>query len=143
MGYRWYDQQHETPLYPFGYGLSYTRFAYSGLTWRPARDGGVNVGFRVTNTGSVTGDEVPQVYLGAPASPPAGVPFASEALAAYARITLCPGQSRQVWVHVPLRQLQYWDTAASSWRTAAGQRPLYVAANERSTELTTAITVNG
>ena len=73
VGYRWYDQQHETPLYPFGYGLSYTRFAYSGLTWQPARDGGVNVGFRVTNTGSVTGDEVPQVYLGAPASPPAGV----------------------------------------------------------------------
>ena len=71
------------------------------------------------------------------------MPFASEALAAYARITLCPGQSRQVWVHVPLRQLQYWDTAASSWRTAAGQRPLYVATNERSTELTAAITVNG
>ena len=73
VGYRWYDQQHLTPLYPFGYGLSYTHFGYSGLHWAPARDGGLDVAFRVTNTGSVTGDEVPQAYLGAPASGPAGV----------------------------------------------------------------------
>jgi beta-glucosidase len=61
VGYRWYDQQHETPLYPFGYGLSYTRFAYSGLHWAAARDGGLDVAFRVTNTGSVAGDEVPHL----------------------------------------------------------------------------------
>ena len=51
-GYRWYDQQHQTPLYPFGYGLSYTHFAYSGLHWAPARDGGLDVAFRITNTGA-------------------------------------------------------------------------------------------
>jgi beta-glucosidase len=140
-GYRYYDQQNETPLYPFGYGLSYTRFAFSGVTTRPARDGGLNVSFTVTNTGTVAGDDVPQVYLGAPASPPAGVAFASKALAAYSRITLRPGQSRQVFVHVPLRQLQYWDTAANCWRTATGQRPVYVADNERSVELTGTVTV--
>jgi beta-glucosidase len=143
VGYRWYDQQHETPLFPFGYGLSYTRFASSGLTWAPARDGGLDVGFRVTNTGSVTGDEVPQVYLGAPASPPAGAAFASKSLAAYTRITLRPGQSQQIWLHVPLRQLQYWDATSGSWRTATGQRPLYVAPSERSTGLMTTITVSG
>jgi beta-glucosidase len=143
VGYRWYDQQDEIPLYPFGYGLSYTRFAYSGLTVRQAAGGGLQVGFRVTNTGTVTGDEVPQVYLGAPASPPSGVTFAARALAGYTRITLCPGQGRQVWLRVPLRQLQYWDTAAGSWHTATGQRPLYVAANERSTQLTADVTVNG
>ena len=143
VGYRWYDQQHLTPLYPFGYGLSYTRFAYSGLHWAPARDGGLDVTFRVTNTGAATGDEVPQVYLGAPASPPADVPFADRALAAYGRITLRPGQTQQVELHVPLRQLQYWDTPSGRWVTATGPRPLYVASNERAPQLTTTITVPG
>lgn len=143
VGYRWYDQQHETPLYPFGYGLSYSHFTYSGLHWAPARDGGLDVAFRVTNTGSVAGDEVPQAYLGAPASSVAGVPFADRALAGYSRITLRPGQSQVVWLHVPLRQLQYWDSESGRWVTAAGQRPLYVAGNERSTELTATITVPG
>jgi beta-glucosidase len=99
--------------------------------------------FRVTNSGSVTGDEVPQVYLGAPASPPAGVPFADRALAAYGRITLRPGQSQFVSLHVPLRQLQYWDTQSAGWMTAAGPRPLYVASNERTTELSTTVTIPG
>ncbi len=143
VGYRWYDQQHLTPLYPFGYGLSYTRFAYSGLHWAPARDGGLDVAFRVTNTGSTAGDEVPQVYLGAPASGPAGVAFADRALAAYSRITLRPGQSQVVSLHVPLCQLQYWDTQSGPWVTAAGPRPLYVAGNERSAGLTTTVTVHG
>ena len=143
VGYRWYDQQHLTPLYPFGYGLSYTHFGYSGLRWTPARDGGLDVAFRVTNTGSVTGDEVPQVYLGAPAGGPPGVAFADRALAAYSRVTLRPGQSRVVALHVPLRQLQYWDTGAARWVTVTGQRPLFVASNERSTGLTTTITIRG
>src|ERR1700722_63027 len=143
VGYRWYDQQHETPLYPFGYGLSYTRFAYSDPHVAPAQDGGVDVAFRVTNTGSVSGDEVPQVYLGSPASPPAGVAFADRALAAYGRIPLRPGQSQLVRLHVPLRQLQYWDTGAARWVTVTGQRPLYIAGNERSTQLATTITVPG
>jgi beta-glucosidase len=142
-GYRWYDQQNQTPLYPFGYGLSYTHFSYSGLHLAPAWGGGVNVVFRVTNTGTATGDEVPQVYLGAPASPPAGVAFADRALPAYGRITLRPGQSRLVWLSVPSRQLQYWDTQAGEWVTAAGQRPLQVASDERSTQLTTTISVSG
>ena len=143
VGYRWYDQQHETPLYPFGYGLSYTHFAYSGLHWAPARDGGLDVAFRVTNTGGTAGDEVPQVYLGAPARGPAGAAFADRALAAYGRITLRPGQSQVVALHVPLRQLQYWDTGSGRWVTAAGPRPLYVAGNERSTGLATTVTIHG
>jgi len=141
VGYRWYDQQHETPLFPFGYGLSYARFAYSGLTWSAAADGGLNVRFRVTNTGSVTGDEVPQVYLGAAASPPAGVAFADKALAAYARITLRPGQSMVASLHVPKRQLQYWDTGRG-WTTATGRRPLCVGTNERTTELMTTVDIS-
>jgi beta-glucosidase len=143
VGYRWYDRQHLTPLYPFGYGLSYSRFSYSGLTWSRGRDGGIDVSFRVTNTGGVTGDEVPQAYLAAPASPPAGVTFAVRALAAYDRITLRPGQSQAVTLHIPARQLQYWDTKPGTWATATGPRPLYIGTSERTTELATTITVNG
>jgi beta-glucosidase len=140
VGYRWYDQQHLTPLYPFGYGLSYTRFSYSGLSWSPGRDGGIDVRFRVTNTGRATGDEIPQAYLGAPASPPAGVTFAARALAGYDRITLRPGQSQTVTLHIPQRQLQYWDTKAGTWATATGPRSLYIGTSERSTELAATVT---
>ena len=140
VGYRWYDQQHLTPLYPFGYGLSYTRFSYSGLSWSPGRDGGIDVRFRVTNTGRATGDEIPQAYLGAPASPPAGVTFAARALAGYDRITLRPGQSQTVTLHIPQRQLQYWDTKAGTWATATGPRPLYIGTSERSTALAATVT---
>jgi beta-glucosidase len=79
MGYRWYDQQNITPLFPFGYGLSYTQFDYSGLKIRPD-SGGLEVSFQVENTGSVQGSEVPQVYVGAPANPPPSVQFAVQKL---------------------------------------------------------------
>jgi beta-glucosidase len=141
-GYRWYDQQHQTPLYPFGYGLSYTSFGYEDLSWHHAQAGGVTVTFRVINTGTTTGDEVPQVYLGAPATARAGAQFADKALAAYTRITLHPGQSKLVRLTIPLRQLQYWNTSSSNWITATGQRAIYVGGNERTDELTTTITVN-
>ncbi len=118
MGYRWFDQQRLTPLYPFGHGLSYTSFAYSHLQVAPTRDGGLDVAFRVRNTGPASGDEVPQVYLGAPEHPPARVDFAVRALAAYDRVFIPPGHSRLVRLHVPARQLQYWSP--SGWATAAG-----------------------
>ena len=64
------------------------------------------------------------------------------ALAAYDRIALRPDQSHAITVHVPLRQLQYWDTKSSSWITATGPRPLYIGGNERSAALAATITVN-
>ena len=142
VGYRWYDEQHLSPMFPFGYGLSYTTFAYSGLRWSRPLGGGLAVTFRVTNTGRVAGDEVPQVYLGAPASPPRGVAFAARALAACTRISLRPGESQLVTLQVPLRQLQYWD-AARGWVTATGPRPLDVGADERTDDLATTVSVAG
>ena len=142
VGYRWYDEQHLSPMFPFGYGLSYTTFAYSGLRWSRPLGGGLAVTFRVTNTGRVAGDEVPQVYLGAPASPPRGVAFAARALAACTRISLRPGESQLVTLQVPLRQLQYWD-AARGWVTATGPRPLDVGADERTDDLATTVSVVG
>jgi beta-glucosidase len=141
IGYRYFDATNETPLYPFGYGLSYTAFAYSGMHTTRASDGGLNVTFTVKNTGSAAGTAVPQVYLGAPATIPSGVQFAGNALAAYGRVTLAPGQSRTVSLHVPLRQLQYW-TDASGWVTATGNRPVVVGDSERTAQLTATVGIS-
>jgi beta-glucosidase len=143
IGYRFFDATGETPLYPFGYGLSYTSFGYSSLHVTPARNGNLNVTFRVTNTGSTAGEAVPQVYLGSPDSKAAGVQFADKALAAYSRTgSLWPGQSETVTIQVPERQLQYWSTASSQWKTATGSRMLYVSTNERTNQLSTQITIH-
>lgn len=135
VGYRWFDQQQLQPLFPFGYGLSYTKFRYSDLHVAPASGGGLTVRFSVQNAGKVTGDEVPQVYLGAPEKPPAGAQFAVRALAGFDRIELGPGQTREVEIHVPLRELQYWSRATRSWQTAEGRRTVYVGASSRDLRL--------
>jgi beta-glucosidase len=125
-GYRFFDKEGITPQFPFGYGLSYTTFGYSGMRVTRASDGGLSVTLRVTNTGRDTGSTVPQVYLGAPSTQPAGIQFAVRQLAGYDRVTLQPGQSAQVTMNVPLRQLQYWSAAKQQWITAAGSRTVYV-----------------
>jgi beta-glucosidase len=140
VGYRWYDRNGRAPLFPFGYGLSYTRFSYSGLSWRTAPGRGLLVRFRVTDSGQRAGDAVPQVYLGAPARRPAGAVFAPESLAAFTRVGLRPGQTRAVTLQVPLRQLQYWDSTRG-WVTATGRRPLEVGPDERSSALSTTVTI--
>jgi len=125
-GYRFFDKEGITPAFPFGYGLSYSSFGYSGERVTRTSDGGLNVSVRVTNTGRDVGSTVPQVYLGAPGKQPAGIQFAVRQLSAYDRVTLQPGQSAQVTMHVPLRQLQYWSSASQKWITAAGARTVYV-----------------
>ena len=77
VGYRWYDSQHLTPLFPFGFGLSYTRFAFSGLRVGPQSVDGVHdvrVSATVTNVGSRSGADVAQLYLGDPRTRPGEPP---------------------------------------------------------------------
>lgn len=135
VGYRWFDKQNLTPTFPFGYGLSYTNFQYSGLSVTRAKDGGLDVSFTLKNAGKVAGDEVPQVYLGAPKDPQGGAQFAVRALAQFDRVSLAPGQSRKVAMHVEPRRLQYWATSAGTWQTATGSRTLYVGASSRDIRL--------
>ncbi len=125
-GYRFFDKEGIKPLFPFGWGLSYTHFRYSDLAVSRASDGGLDVSFRVANTGSVIGAAVAQVYLGAPSGQPAGIEFAVRQLSQFARVDLAPGQSQAVSVEVPLRQLQYWSAAEQKWLAAAGRRTVYV-----------------
>ncbi|MDR3723466.1 MAG: glycoside hydrolase family 3 C-terminal domain-containing protein [Terracidiphilus sp.] len=142
VGYRWFDKQKIEPLFPFGYGLSYTQFAYSGIAVNRARDGGLDVSFTITNTGSMPGEETPQVYLGAPQIRPAGIQFADHALAAFERIQLDAGASRTVTLHVPLRSLQYWPESGSHWMLAQGARQVSVGSSSRDLKLTGSIAIH-
>jgi beta-glucosidase len=131
VGYRWFDKQKITPLFPFGYGLSYTTFAYSNLKSMPAGDGGLDVSFQLKNTGPVASDEVPQVYVGAPANKPQGANFPVHALAAFDRVHLEKGQARAVTIHVPERRLQYWSAHENKWMKATGPREVLVGSSSR------------
>ena len=132
VGYRWYDQQKIEPLFPFGHGLSYTRFQYSNLILK-RNGGGVDVTFALRNTGSRSGAEVAQVYAGPVPNPPA--PMALKSLVGFERVVLKPGQSRRVTIHVDARGLAYWSTEKHDWMAAGGDRPFYVGASSRDIRL--------
>lgn len=131
VGYRWFDKEAIAPLYPFGFGLSYSAFGYSGLAVNKALDGGFDVRVTIKNTGGMDSDEVPQVYLGAPDAIPAGVQFPVRALVAFDRIPIKKGESREVKLHVALRQLQFWSTQENKWVTASGKRAVSVGGSSR------------
>jgi beta-glucosidase len=121
IGYKWYDAQDETPLFPFGYGLSYTRFSFSGLRVLAAHDGAL-VTARVTNTGSRRGTEVAQLYLGDPAS--TGEP--ARQLRGIQRADLGPGQSTIVTFRLTAQDLAYWNSAGHGWTDAPGTYRVWV-----------------
>ena len=132
IGYKWYDANGLTPLFPFGFGLSYTTFGFTGLSVSPVSrhpDPGRNpnqviavVRAQVTNTGSRAGTEVAQLYLGDPAS--AGEP--ARQLRGFQRVQLAPGQSTQVSFPLTARDLAYWKTAANGWSVASGSYQVWV-----------------
>jgi beta-glucosidase len=131
VGYRWFDDQKIEPLYPFGYGLSYTKFAMSDLKVKPSAGGGAEVSVKVKNTGSVAGDEVAEVYLEAPKSKPTGVQFAPKTLAAFDRISLMPGEEREVQLKIAPRALEYWSVTAKKWVRPDGTRTVRVGSSSR------------
>ena len=137
VGYRWYDENHVTPAYPFGYGLSYTTFRYSRLR---VRDTAVRV--TVTNTGRRTGVAVPQLYLGLP-SPSSSVTQPPRQLKGYRSLTLRPGQSVTVTFPLNERAFSYWDVSANGWRVARGCYRVYVGASSRSLPLRGVISRGG
>jgi beta-glucosidase len=134
-GYRWYDAQDIEPLFPFGHGLSYTKFDYSKLNVSPSSAGGFDVTFRVHNVGNFDGDEVAQVYLGPSSAIPAGVQMAEKALVAFTRVSLKNGEWQDVTLHVAPRWLSYWSADADEWVIAGGSREVVVGSSSRDLRL--------
>jgi beta-glucosidase len=115
VGYRWYATKHIAPLFPFGFGLSYTTFRFSQLSLAPRRSG-VIVSFELANTGRRAGADVAQVYVDDP--PAAREP--SEQLAGFTRVALAAGQRAWVRLVVAQRSFSYWRSATGRWTVAAG-----------------------
>ena len=138
IGYRWYDANNVTPLFPFGFGLSYTTFGYSNLTVSTVSPSGqVQIGFDLTNTGGRMGAEVPQLYLGFPA--PAGEP--PKLLKGFQKISLSPGQTQHVTFNLDWEDLANWDPVARGWIVTPGSFQVMVGASSRDIRLTGAFTV--
>ena len=125
VGYRWYDANNLTPLFPFGFGLSYTQFAFSNLQITPGTVDGtqdVQVSATVTNTGQRPGSDVAQLYLGDPSA--SGEP--PRELAGFQRVSLAPGASAQVSFTITPQQESWWDDAANGWTQTEGSYNVYV-----------------
>ena len=124
-GYRYFDKLGITPQVPFGFGLSYTTFQYSGLTLTPKTDGTVDVGFDIKNTGTRTGDDAAQVYVG-PGPDKTGIQQAVRSLRGFDRVSLDPGQTKHETITLDQRSFQYWDETTQQWLTDYGQRRIWV-----------------
>jgi beta-glucosidase len=133
MGYRWYDAQNIEPLFPFGHGLSYTTFAYSGLKTAVGADGKVTISFTLSNSGSVAGSEVAQIYAALPSD--AGEP--PKRLVGWKKVKLAAGESSTVSVTVNPERLAVWDVAAKQWRLPNGAFTFYVAKSSRDAQALT------
>jgi beta-glucosidase len=119
VGYRSYQDRHIAPAYPFGFGLSYTSFRFSGLSVGAGAGGSeLDARVTVTNTGPRAGSAVPELYVSLP-SPP-GVPEPPWQLKGFAKVSLAPGQSARVTMPLDARSFSYWSDAANAWEIAPG-----------------------
>ncbi|MEN3223951.1 beta-glucosidase [Mycolicibacterium porcinum] len=139
VGYRWYDARDLPVAFPFGHGLSYTRFEYSDLVVNAA-DEGLSVRLTVTNTGTRSGREVVQVYAELPGSK-VGRPL--RWLAGFSSVPVAPGEQRVVEIPFSRSDLAYWNTAAGRWAVESGEYAVSVGASSRDLRLTTTVTVAG
>jgi beta-glucosidase len=125
VGYRWYDAKSQAPMFPFGYGLSYTTFAFSHLRVSRSSVTGtadVRVSATITNTGSRRGSDVAQLYVGDPAA--TGEP--PRQLEGFRRVSLAPGRSARVSFTLTPAQLSWWSDSASGWTQSAGDYRVFV-----------------
>jgi beta-glucosidase len=127
MGYRYYDAKNITPLFPFGFGLSYTSFAYRNLRLIPFFGNSVLVSFDVTNTGSREGAEVAEAYVGMPSA--AGEP--PHILAGFQKLRLNPGQTGHALILLNAHAFQHWDTSRHNWAITPGSYQILVGSSSR------------
>jgi len=128
VGYKWFEAEHKQPLFAFGFGLSYTTYAYSALS---VDSNAKSVRLTVRNTGTRAGSEIAQVYARLPKD--AGESF--KRLVGWKRVTLAPGESQTITVAVDQRVLQAFDEANDRWNFASGDYEVLVGSSSDSTPL--------
>jgi beta-glucosidase len=135
VGYKWFEAEGKAPLFPFGFGLSYTSFSYSALDVTQGAQ--LQVRFRIANTGSRAGAEVAQVYATLPSS--AGEPF--KRLVGWQKVALAPGESKAVSLTVEPKYLSIFNADKGKWELAPGEYRILVGGSSQDTPLTQAATI--
>jgi beta-glucosidase len=136
VGYKWYDAEKKPVLFPFGFGLSYTTYAYSDLQVTPGAQ--PTVSFRVTNTGNRGGVEIAQIYAALPPSaqePP-------KRLVGWSRVSLAPGESKQVTVAIDPKYLSIFDVASDKWKLIPGSYGFMAGGSSQDLPLAKTVTLN-
>jgi beta-glucosidase len=142
VGYRGYDHAGTKPLFPFGYGLSYTSFKYSHLDIHPLKEDAsgnlYEVTLNVTNTGSRAGSDVCQLYIG---DQHAKVPRPPKELKGFSKVNLAAGETRTVHMKLDRRSFSYYDANAKDWRADAGEFAVLVGRSSADIQLEGKITL--
>jgi beta-glucosidase len=141
VGYRWFTSSGEKPLFPFGFGLSYTEFGYSGLALSASTmcDTDIlGVEFSLRNTGKCAGAEVAQLYV----APPDGADYRpARELKAFSRVFLAPGEERRVALDLVPRAFAHWDRDLGGWRVEPGEYRILVGASSEDIRLEAKVSV--
>ena len=135
VGYRWYDSRNIEPLYPFGYGLSYTTFEYSNLKVSKEKfneNDSLIVSFIVKNTGDVEGKETAQLYIHDVKS---SVPRPVKELKGFRKIELNPGESKTVQIKLDKRDFSFWNPSIKGWFAEKGRFILNVGSSSKDIKL--------
>lgn len=140
VGYRWYDAKGLDVTFPFGHGLSYTTFEYTGATAEVGADGGIVVRLDVTNSGDRDGREVVQVYVAPTTSI---VQRAPRELKAFSSVALAAGETRSVELVVRREDLAYWDIRVDRWVVEGGEYTVEVAASSRDIRSRVSVEISG
>ncbi len=140
VGYRYWTTTGKHPLFPFGFGLSYTTFSFANLQAPATAASGstVAVSFDVTNTGSVAGAEVAQLYVSDP-STKASRP--ERELKGFAKVHLAPGETKHVTLDLDARAFSYWDESSHGWKIDPGKFVIRVGDSSENTPLSADLTV--
>jgi beta-glucosidase len=136
VGYKWYDAQNKEPLFPFGFGLSYTTYAYSDLK-ATASGHDVTVSFNVKNTGKRAGKEIAQVYLTLPAStnePP-------KRLIGWQKVQLAPGETKAVSLKIDPLYVSIFNEASDKWQIASGDYKIMAGPSSKDLPLSQAVSL--
>jgi beta-glucosidase len=140
VGYRYWTTTGKHPLFPFGFGLSYTTFSFSKIDAPATAASGstVPVSFDVTNTGSMAGAEVAELYVSDPSTK---VSRPERELKGFGKVTLAPGETRHVTLNLDARAFSYWDEAAHKWAIDPGKFVVRVGDSSENTPLSAEVTL--